>query len=312
MVHSQASLRNARTLALSRRAFTLVELLIVIGIIAILISLVFTAGKAVIGGGKRRATENVLRTLDQAMQVYMEERERESSRTAGPVYLAYNPTKTPATGSGSGPESNMVYIIVDGRVGEAVTDPLIDSLGLWLANARKYPSVQTILDKIPDRFLKQWDPDVDGLDPAGPDVLPKLDTIVDGWGKPIRLVLPQFDGMIVDNGDEATSTRVDVFNNTAPLIRSPYKSTELGGTWVYKYTEIRRARYDDSDAQGPGAVQKVNTDSDGGRCSTHRAYFYSAGEDGEVGYRKAGAETRDYNADNVYTERPKFNRKPPL
>ena len=309
MVHSQASLRSVRPQ--SRSAFTLVELLIVIGIIAILISLVFTAGKAVVGGGKRRATENVLRTLDQAMQTYLEEREKD--RSAGPVFLAYNPTKTPKSGAGSGPESDMVYIIVDGRVGETLNEPLIDSLGLWLANAKKYPSVQTLLDKIPDRFIKQWDPDIDGMDPAGPDVLPKLDTFVDAWGKPIRLVFPQFDGIIVNNNDENTGAKVNFFASGAELIRQPYQVADLQAKgWTYKYTEIRRSRFDSSDLSASSSIQKPKTDSDGGRCSTHRPYFYSAGEDGEVGYRIDGSETRDYNADNVYTELPKFNRKPPL
>lgn len=309
MVHSQASLCGMRPL--SRRAFTLVELLIVIGIIAILIGLVFTAGKTVVGGGKRRATENVLRTLDQAMQTYMEE--RETDRTSEPIYLATNPTKTPTTGSGSGPEATTVYIIVDGRIGETLNEPVIDSMGLWLANARKYPSVQKLLDKIPDRFVKQWDPDVDGLEPDGPDQLPKLDTIVDAWGKPIRLVLPQFDGIIVNNNDEAAGDKVDFFASGAPLIRSPYSVSDVQSRGLtYKYTEVRRSRYDDSDLGAANSVQIPNTDSDGGRCATHRPYFYSAGEDGEVGYRKDGAEVRDYNADNVYSERPKFNRKPPL
>ncbi len=305
MIDSHAA---PRTVRIAPRAFTLIELLIVVGIIAILISLVFTAGNAVIGGGKRRSTENVLRTLDQSMQAYIEEREKD--RTAKPIYLAFNPTKTPTSGTGSGPESTMVYVIADARVGAASTDPMIDSMGLWLANARQYPSVRTILDKIPDRFLKQWDPDTNGLDPAGPDVLPTLDTIVDAWGKPIRLVLPQFDGVIVDNGDETTNGVYDLFDATTPLVRSPYQQVDLAPDWTYKYSQIRRSRVDRADALAPSSSLKANTDSDGGRCSTHRPYFYSAGEDNEVGYRTAGTEMRDFNADNVYTERPKFNRKP--
>lgn len=309
MVHSQASLCASHRVGRVHRAFTLTEMLIVVAIIAILIGLVFTAGKAVVGGGKRRATENVIRTLDQAMQTYMEERERDSDRKAGPVFIAVNPTKTPLTGTGSGPEANFWYIIADARLGVTSADPIIDSTGLWLANARKYESVRTILEKIPDRFLKQWDPDIDGLSPSGPDRLPRLDTIVDAWGRPIRLVLPQFDGIIV-NPDEANAGIVNAFTSTPALIRSPFKPAELPTGQTYKYEEFRRSRFDSSDAAVASSSIKITTDSDGGRCSTHRPYFYSAGEDGEVGYRTSGTELIDFNADNVYSERPKFNRKP--
>ena len=53
---------------MTRRAFTLVELVVVIGVILLLVGLTLSVSVAVIEQSERRETENVLRLLDMAMK----------------------------------------------------------------------------------------------------------------------------------------------------------------------------------------------------------------------------------------------------
>ena len=76
-----------------RRAFTLLELLVVITIIAILIGIIAGTGVAVIGNQKGRQTENLLSTLDRALSDFMV-----SNNDAAPPYIPSGYRNTPGTG----------------------------------------------------------------------------------------------------------------------------------------------------------------------------------------------------------------------
>ncbi|GEM_PF-1234936 len=298
-----------------RAAFTLTELLVVLAIIAILIGLVFTAGTAAVRGGKERATLDTIRALDAAMQAYIEEREQ--VRNTDPITLAFNPTNVETMPGGI----YEVYPIIDARAGDSPNRPIIDTVGLWMTDARRYSRVKEILDKIPPKFVREWDMDIDGMEPMNspPAEFPTLTTIVDAWGKPIRLVLSQTDGLWVepDMYPAGQGTEVDIL--VEGLVPQPLpqdgllRSVRTAPDVKYKFTidKVRRNWVDqDSPASGANGT-RVLTDSDGGRCDGPRPYFYSAGPDGEVGLKKQVDGTlADLNTDNLYLHRPKFARKP--
>ncbi|MEC9372409.1 MAG: type II secretion system protein, partial [Planctomycetota bacterium] len=55
----------------SRRAFSLVELLVAVGIVALLITITLTAGNALLRGRRADVTQNLLTTLDRALEEYL-------------------------------------------------------------------------------------------------------------------------------------------------------------------------------------------------------------------------------------------------
>jgi type II secretory pathway pseudopilin PulG len=290
-------------------------LLVVIGIIGILIGLVFTAGAVALRGGKERATTDVIRTLDAAMQAYLEE--RATLNKLDPIHLAFNPSNA-VTGDADTTDDAFVndcFAIVDARAGETVQSPMIDTVGLWMADAQRYPRVKEILVRIPTRFLRRYDPDVDGPFANPQNLFPQLTTVFDAWDRPIRLVLPQADGLWTNPRTYANGQGgiVNIVQGNPPevLPMVPFpgnlQSVRAPGlVFNYRYEELRR-NWADRDLNPTGPVL---TDSDGGRCEGSRPYFYSAGPDNVVGIKRLGTETINYNTDNVYTAKPRFPRVP--
>ena len=131
-----------------------------------------------------------------------------------------------------------------------------------------------------------------------------LPTVFDAWGRPIRYVHPAFSGTVTD--DVSSTTPAPTASRTLQQhIGSP-------GTATYQVQRIRRNDRVDlaaGDAYPPLTTAQADlwVDSDGGICQNGRPYFYSAGEDGLVGLRKAagtGETVADFNKDNVYTTVP--------
>jgi prepilin-type N-terminal cleavage/methylation domain-containing protein len=248
-----------------RRAFSLIELLIVIAIIGVIVGLVVGVGRAVTANAKRQLTLDTIAILDTALAAYTEEH-----GGLPPLFVPYVPT-----GSNPPPATNWPMSDVRDMDRNVIlaTRPsgnqMVNSVGLFILEAQKYARVKAILDKIPARQITVFDPDNDNGAIAGQPALP---TVIDAWGRPIRFVHPVLDAVIPSKLMTDLRINKDLATDS----------------------DIQQIRRDDQ------------TDSDGGRCVGNRPYFYSAGEDGEVGFRSTG----DRNADNIYTTPPKFPARP--
>ena len=148
------------------RAFTLIELLIVITIIAILVALVIASSLGVAQRQQKRATANMLQALDRALDEY------KLANGAFPIYsiAAYDtvpgpdnaPVVFPASAGG------------DGKLHAARPDAAV-----FIKQVQGFGEVDSILQNIPSRFMRVTiDPDGDDTQR---DVTP---SIVDVWAEP--------------------------------------------------------------------------------------------------------------------------------
>ena len=132
-----------------RRAFTLLELLVVIVIIAVLVGLVAGAGVAVLGNRKVKLTEDILSTLDRALTDYMI-----SNGGNAPNYMAEQYFNTPGTGyhpnsAATNTSSNSdAWTTLDG-----VMYPRHPDAAVFLRSAQGFGAVDAILEGLGDRWL---------------------------------------------------------------------------------------------------------------------------------------------------------------
>lgn len=257
----------------SRRAFTVIELLVVIGIIAILISLGFLVASRVSGSGKQRVTEQSLRILDSALASYIS-----SNGGKNPPPTIKDPT------SGVG---NQLIPIVDGRDfsnGTPPADQFINSVGLFMEQMKSDPGAHAQFKDLDPKLVKEVDVDGGG-------VQPRLLTAIDGWGKPIRYVHPKFKGAITDDPNSALPRQTTSILGNAPT------------GYTYTITSFRRVGDRDKFATGPDPL-----DADEGMPLTDRGYFYSCGPDGLPDWTRKPPNDRPN--DNIYTATPKFVTRP--
>mgnify|MGYP000266772146 CR=1 FL=1 len=268
----------------SNRAFTLIELLIVIGIIGLLIAITLAVGGQVAKGGKERLTRDTLRVLDTALSEYI------NANDGIPDAMHLDRV-----------QGNINYFIpvADARDMEhddqtpaqlIKGNQMINSVGLFIEQVKNVPKAKTAIDSLPTKVIRLLDPD--NPDPAALDQRKRL-TVMDAWGRPIRYVHPAFDGLVLESPGDTTSPR-----DVGTIVGPP------SGSDQYSIGKIRRNR----DALPPSNPVKAEelADSDGGVCVGNRPYFYSAGPDGKVGYDPA-TET-DHNADNIYSTAPTFQK----
>lgn len=254
------------------RAFTLLELLVVITIIAILVSLTLATGTKVVSIGRERGTQWALQALDTSVGEYIQ------ANGAIPAATVRDPT----------PNSTRRVPIIDGGVGTTAGNlKPMDSTAWYVYQLQSEgSSALAAIHQIDTRLRKTGivkDSDVK-YDESHTGT--RTTQILDVWGNPIHYVHPRFGGVhgigngvaenitdvlgIYSPGYGTNSFRIDVFSrDPAPKVLPSGKTTG-----DYK------------------------NDADGGAVPNRRPYFYSAGPDGDPA-------TTD---DNVYTIRPDLPR----
>lgn len=229
------------------RGFTLIELLVVVGIILVLAGIGLTVGRTVVESGKKTATADTIRLLGNAAADYSEET---GSNVPRVVDLSRE-FAAPPTSTEFWPLADAADMAGDFVDEEAI----LPSTALWLVELKRnspgsYDLVSAVDPKLSTTVT------VESADSGNDAALP---TILDPFGNPIRFVHPAYDGgygTFVDGGDKRTDT-----NRTIDGV-----DTDDGNV------ELRRSF---RPLSGDGA--------DEGICRNDRAYFYSAGIDGDPG-----------------------------
>lgn len=278
-----------------RTAFTLVEMLVVVGIIAILVTITLGVASAVVEGGRKRTTEGLIRALDQTLDIYIDQR--------GQIPPAWIEVRI----DNSGPQryDTRLFPLFDGVGRQQGGRPIETFYGtpFYLHQAMQIPEVQSAISSMDSRFVKAIRigvPTSSG-DATGSAVELELTTVLDAWGNPIRMVHPRFDGII--KGDSSFAS-INLGSGNDGFIFPEEAGVATVNLMLNKLflRQIRRLAPDRETWRGLTPQQIAQNfsngvgDSDGGICPTPRPYFYSAGPDGDPS-------TID---DNVYITRPRF------
>lgn len=226
------------------RAFTLIEMLIVVGIIAILMSIVLFIGVGVRNSSKKQFTLTGISMLDKSLVEYVA---AEGDAIPPPIH-AFTDRASNVTS---------VFAAADAKAGSA--GPLINSVGWYIKQSESVPGARSSIKSNDQRMFRQYSTEqIGGSSETVTE--PELATVFDGWGNPVRYVHPKFDGLIFGsypNVGGSTTADVDLNKVVGPA----------PGGLQFAFTKIRRS-----------PDQK---DADGGECPGNMPYFYSAGPDGD-------------------------------
>lgn len=287
MTHSRAA----------ARAFTLVELLVVIGIIAILITITLGVAGAVVDGGRKRATEGALRALDQTLDLYID-----AKGEIPPALVEVPPNRLVGGGPLAG--QSLFFPLFDGLgKGNGSEFSLINSVGLYLVAARDVTGIQDIIAGLDQKFVQtvrsSGQPDQGQAQSTQAQI--ELLSVLDGWGNPIRMVHPRFDGVVKGSGDLGTVNLLLRGDNSDGYF-APTELPPLANRYL-AFRQVRRVAPDRETWRSYSAEDIAENfvggvgDADGGICPSPRPYFYSCGPDGDPATIE----------DNVYTTTPRFS-----
>lgn len=159
------SLQSGRT---QSRGFTLVELLVVIGVITILITIGLVIGQRASSNAKQNATSDTMKILDQALAEYIAEKGE-----VPPAFVKID-------------GANTLQPIADAEFGLGAP---LDSVGWFCFQMSKVDKAKTVIDRINAKYLSA-SPTNEAKD---------YRSVTDGWGNKIRYVHPAFHGLLDGN-----------------------------------------------------------------------------------------------------------------
>lgn len=289
---------------LRARAFTLVELLVVIGIIGVLIGLATAVGSKVMGGAKANATRNTLQALDQILATYIKAND-------GRVPAAYVFDPIWEDQSQRAGANDRIVPIIDGVFRAADPRGRFNSVGLFLYQCKLVGDSQLAqqIQNLPSKVVSNLPVDLTDTPGAG---VASITTVLDSWGRPIRYVHPSFDGVFKTRTSASTlplqsvqlseQFPTDFSAASAKFKRRDGSQGQL--TWNPTMTsDIRRNFFTNADRETSAwrnlSAEAKLGDSDGGTCQGNQPYFYSAGPDGDPSTLE----------DNVYTVVPKLPKE---
>jgi type II secretory pathway pseudopilin PulG len=197
--HRPSSIRAAR-------AFTLIEMLIVIGLIVLLTGITVTVSTTVYERSQIRNTENLLKLLTTALNEWETTADRKTT-----------------WGTDGIPNPNSVYDIQSTFDAGTPADQLISLLIIL----RRSAASREILDGIDQAYLQSFDHDDN-------DSTPELLRIVDAWENPVYMIHPgrvasTFFGDNLTLSDEDTTIRV---SSNHPNISSGHGWEDILGVCV--------------------------------------------------------------------------------
>ncbi|MBK7405094.1 MAG: type II secretion system protein [Phycisphaerales bacterium] len=261
----------------ARRAFTLVEMLVVVGIIGLLVAMAVVVGTKVIEGGRANASADLLRVLDQSRSAWQLNADQPL-----PEFLEV---------AEQGGKSTRYFPLIDARLAtnKDFTAPATPSVVYYTALVLQDASIAPMFEQIDSRFVKPSAAPLPDSGGARETWALKALEINDAWGRPVRFVHPTFHGGYGDYWDpkaEKLQTNRDIYPVDVPTSKGPPIRVEYRRSWRPwdPKKEIGKAR------------DTWAGDGDEGMCVGNTPYFYSPGSDGDPG-------TRD---DNVYSTQPRF------
>lgn len=248
-----------------RSAFTLIELVVVVGIIILLAALTLTVSSSLSLRSEIQSTESTLKLLDAALEDWRVTMDRP---------LSWGTNNVPA---------GAVYDMQIGTQHVLMVTEMLRTVG-------RTPSAKTIIAQIPDKQVLRFDAanppatpawispgDPDDPDPNLPAAMSYFVTgdlvVLDAWGTPIRMIHP---GRLLGATGAAD-----------PLPASwPAWVTEQDGTVFVE------------DGSGFNGLEEFY-----GVCRNRKVCFLSAGPDGKFGNVNAAVGSRlfDQTLDNIYS-----------
>lgn len=170
-------LQGARTRA--RRAFSLLEIVVVLGIILVLVGLVMAVSGSLTANAERRAVENAFAVLDSAVHAWQQEMGREMTFKRTQVVTGYttDPTTLDHDGNTNTPMITLAYDVLELPTAQANTQNRTFLDALMLSE-----EARAILANLPEKTLRNAGFNAGTQQP--------IQELVDPWGQPIRVVFP--------------------------------------------------------------------------------------------------------------------------